>query len=185
MIGLSLLLALQAASGTPIGARRDDLPSVFVKFAPAALRKVGTQKVGLLCFPGPPVRGSLFLRALQLEADHAFRMTMREAARANRRLYDWSDEVDDIEADVRALKVKGCARRWGLGDKYSITGRAWMTVVWTAHFVDANRPPLRIEATTALEWPESAGENVDLVTATFADNVRSFVSDVSRGLPSP
>jgi hypothetical protein len=105
------------------------LPTVTASIAFPLTTVVGPVRAGLLCMPNGKLRGRDFLRSHK-----DFPLLIQRALserQADRSLAD----IGDLKVDWQMLRVKLCARSWGVfgtGDRKALSGQAEFTFAWSS-----------------------------------------------------
>lgn len=159
----------------PMATRERSLPDVIVTFAPHLFGKIGVKRAGLLCLPADVINGASVYRSLRYNASTALGFALSEQNRKDLSAYNKSGSVHELHAEVLDLKVKVCARNWGLGDRTSVVGNVRLGVRWTARRSDASHSLVSARVDSQTDWSTASGSVIDLVDAAFEESARRFV----------
>lgn len=157
--------------------RQPVLPVVDLTFAPETLKAVGPRKAGLLCLPAGSVRGASLAQPLRLLATSVLHGVISKQLRDRPARVAQLATVSQIDADVRALKVKVCAAHWGLGDASLIKGSAVLRIRWTSRPAAAGGATDWVETEARVDWPNLSGTMVDLVVTAFEQSAIQYMND--------
>lgn len=186
MLVAPLLAGLALGGGEPdpqvsaaqAGAQENPFPNVLVTFEPQLFGKVGIRRAGLLCLPAGTIYGAPIYRSLRYHASAMMRFALREQGHTSRSAHVALKNVQELQAEVRALSMKACARNWGFGDRSSVAGSVRISILWTARRLNADQSTMSYQIDSELDWPQASGSVIDLVEAAFEESARQFVSAV-------